>query len=331
MMLRWSAMFCSAMMLLLLMAPPGAAEPVADTVPPVVNITGPTLLVNSTTVNVTWEGSDEGSGISHYNVSMDWKPGIEVLDTYLLFFKLEQGEHEVVVTAFDHAGNNASHNLTFVIDSHRPAVYTFPEATQVVLYSSVGAFFKEPMNRSSVVLIINGTIVPIDWYENSDGSCGCYWLYRSLEAAAQYNVTITGQDLAGNAVKVSWSFWTITYGAIHGWVLDENGDPIYDALVVLDNARSIYSTPDGDFAMTDIAPGICIIEVSKAGYRSVSMNVTVGTLEQVEIGNITLAHLPPSADQLEQGPSDFTWLLFIIVPIGVILVLMPYLIKRKLR
>lgn len=67
-------------------------------------------------VDVSWEGSDSGSGIASYNVRIDDEPWIPIGDTTSYNFTgLSKGNHTVVVKAKDYADNVATQSVKFQI------------------------------------------------------------------------------------------------------------------------------------------------------------------------------------------------------------------------
>ncbi|MEU3270998.1 ThuA domain-containing protein [Saccharomonospora sp. NPDC006951] len=68
---------------------------------------------DSTKLTVGWEATDEGSGVASSKATLDGKP----LDNgaVLALHTLDLGEHELVVTAADEAGNTTEKALTFTV------------------------------------------------------------------------------------------------------------------------------------------------------------------------------------------------------------------------
>jgi hypothetical protein len=91
-----------------------------DTTPPVVTITSPAngAVLTSSTVTVTWTGSDSGSGISYYETRIDsgsWiNKGTSTSHTYT---GVANGTHTVDVRAWDNAGNSAIASVTFSVNA----------------------------------------------------------------------------------------------------------------------------------------------------------------------------------------------------------------------
>jgi hypothetical protein len=75
-----------------------------DTIPPVVNVVG--LQIHDTGVTISWSGSDNLSGIDHYEIRLDEGRWINVeASTNYTFENLIQGVHMIYIRAVDRAGN----------------------------------------------------------------------------------------------------------------------------------------------------------------------------------------------------------------------------------
>ncbi len=109
---------------------------VVDVSDPTVSITSPDEgeIFGSTEVTVEWDGSDDISGIDHYEIRINEGDWIDKgLDESHLFTDLFDGLHFVELIAYDHAGNYAYDNVTFMVDVTPPTVnITAPEDGEVI-------------------------------------------------------------------------------------------------------------------------------------------------------------------------------------------------------
>ncbi|MDD1755337.1 MAG: right-handed parallel beta-helix repeat-containing protein, partial [Methanomassiliicoccales archaeon] len=99
--------------------------PRRDAVPPVVLITVPAYgsSVNSTSIIVSWTATDQGSGLAHFDVSVDSGLWQDVgLTTSALLPPLAQGWHEVLVRAWDLEGNSGTNRTRFFVDAYAPVL-----------------------------------------------------------------------------------------------------------------------------------------------------------------------------------------------------------------
>ncbi len=103
-----------------------------DLTAPVVNITAPerNSFLNSTEINVTWQGSDNLSGIHEYELFLDGSTEFDVgANLSYVLTNLTPGEHSIVVRARDLAGNTADDKLNFTIDLLMPEITEAPMGT----------------------------------------------------------------------------------------------------------------------------------------------------------------------------------------------------------
>jgi len=98
---------------------------VADTTPPNIDITSPgdNDWSTSSSVTVSWTGSDSESGIKRYDAKLDggsyYSVGTSTSET---FNSLSEGSHTVYIRAVDNADNTAVDSVTFSVDTVDPSV-----------------------------------------------------------------------------------------------------------------------------------------------------------------------------------------------------------------
>jgi hypothetical protein len=96
-----------------------------DTIPPTVIILEPSAneTFEEDSVFVSWWGVDSGSGIDHFEISLDNGTFSSVEDgRNHTFYNLSNGVHEVVIRGFDEGGTFADVKIEFIID-----VYEVPD------------------------------------------------------------------------------------------------------------------------------------------------------------------------------------------------------------
>ena len=93
-----------------------------DLTAPLVNITfpGPDGIINTTEVNISWEGSDGLSGLRDYEGDLDGMNFLTLPSYTSIVEILTPGSHRIEVTANDRAGNKATDSLNFTIDVDDP-------------------------------------------------------------------------------------------------------------------------------------------------------------------------------------------------------------------
>ena len=91
-----------------------------DTNPPAIVITSPSFgyEIKSSTITVTWTGSDGTSGISYYKIRLDDYSWIDVgTNTTHTFTGLDDGSHTIEVKAFDNAGLTKQDSVDFIVNT----------------------------------------------------------------------------------------------------------------------------------------------------------------------------------------------------------------------
>lgn len=94
-----------------------------DKTSPIILITSPLngSEIRSPTITVTWTGSDETSGISHYEIRLDGGLWINVgTDTTYTLTKLGDGSHTIEVRATDKAGMSKQSSVDFTVNTSPP-------------------------------------------------------------------------------------------------------------------------------------------------------------------------------------------------------------------
>ena len=114
---------------------------ITDLTNPSVSISSPEagFIVSSTTLQVSWSGSDETSGIDYYSMSVNSGPWQNLgSDTSFDFTDLSNGDYTVDIMITDVAGNSASDSVSFTIDISSPSVsFTYPSDGAEFSVSSV--------------------------------------------------------------------------------------------------------------------------------------------------------------------------------------------------
>ncbi|MFP4050958.1 MAG: Ig-like domain-containing protein [Thermoplasmata archaeon] len=94
-----------------------------DSQDPSIKITDPKDedLLESKSVLVKWDGDDQESGISNYQIKTDdeWED-IENVDSYEI--SLDDGTHDISIKVFDKAGNTDVDRIQITVDSERPSI-----------------------------------------------------------------------------------------------------------------------------------------------------------------------------------------------------------------
>lgn len=176
---------------------------------------------------------------------------------------------------------------TAVPESTRPTVEDYhPKGEEVPVNSTVTVEFSEEMRKDSINISFGG----IEGNITGEGSTFHFIPEGNLTYAESYSVEVKGTDLARNRLEkgvFSWEFSTISNGTITGRVLEENGEPVVEAIIELERDSRSFTNEDGEFEI-EANHGNLTIEISKEGYETKKIYLEVEAGEVKNIGDITL-------------------------------------------
>jgi len=248
--------------------------------------------IGPSAVTVEWTMVETGSGIANTLARVDDGSWFTAF-TSLSLISLEDGPHTVVVRSTDNAGNFEDATLNFVVDTVAPTVTGTPTGTSVPIASTVGVAFSEAMDQGSVVISVNGVTGTLTW----NGNTAVFTPSTFLDYSTTYSVTVEGQDLAGHEVSESWSFTTMSNeGSISGTVRDPDGNLVENATVTLSNGQIATTDAYGHFVFTNVSAGNYTLEITKAGFPTVTQNVEIGAGQESNLGSISFRSSPAVGD-----------------------------------
>lgn len=241
--------------------------------------------VSQAPVNVQWNVKDPISGVSRMQFrdnESDWQ---DVETTSFSLFNLQEDTYKVWVRAYDNVDNFATTSVTFTVDRTPPRVIGFgPQGDKIELDEPVFVSFSEVMSQFDLKITLEDTAGRVVWkgdravYEPVGGL---------LEPARQYNVSVSGTDLAGNQLaQLEWTFNTTIYGKVRGRVLDEGGISVQEAKVRI-GEKEVLTRPDGGFFI-ELENGTYELKISGDGYSTLKMDVNITAGRINELGEITL-------------------------------------------
>jgi parallel beta-helix repeat protein len=287
------------------------------------NISSPSAITytNATTATIA------GNAIAHYGISnIVWRDqasgtsgSCSGTSQWTASVPMVLGNNNIIVTVTDGKGIRSQDNVTFIYDTNGPTVITSPNGTGIDIDAKIVVHFSEPMNLSSVLIIVSGSVEGNVTFEGNNAT----YVPDALHYDKDYTVTVTGKDLAGNSVQKTWTFSTIrTLGGIAGTVRNLDGIPIASATITLNNGAATSTGTDGNFSFDGVTPGPYTLTVSKAGYDNLTVNLTVTAGSIYPLGTRTITATVSSG-------SDMTWLLLgIIVVVAVAAVGLIYIMRR---
>ncbi|MDD1756226.1 MAG: carboxypeptidase regulatory-like domain-containing protein [Methanomassiliicoccales archaeon] len=218
--------------------------------------------LNGLNITVSWHMTGSVAAIQFYLVSVDGGGWINnSLRTSISLIMPQEGAHSVRVQAWTEIEVVYSDMVIFFMDTIPPTVIDYqPIGTQVPVSAEIVVTFSEEMNKDSV--IVTGVQGTSTW----DGQTVTVTItpYEPLLLEHNYLLIVYGQDLAGNNLTwFSWSFSTTSQGSVTGQVVDDRGDLVADADVLLlhnnevvaetktdDNGRFQISAPAGSYNLT---------------------------------------------------------------------------------
>ena len=180
-----------------------------DTINPAVSIQTPldSSEFNTTSVVVTWTGSDMGSGMDYYSIRLDGRAWTNVgLATSRTLSSLSDGTHEIRVRAFDEAGNKNTDLITIMIDT-LPPVLDIPLDFDGSIFNTSNVFVDwEGSDEHSGIARYNLKLDSETWF--SVGPTSQYTLTSVSDG--DHQLDIMAEDNAGNTVTKSALFMVDT-------------------------------------------------------------------------------------------------------------------------
>ncbi|MBS3816927.1 MAG: S8 family serine peptidase [Candidatus Thermoplasmatota archaeon] len=249
-----------------------------DTSPPDLEITGPEQNTNfvEDQVTVTWDGSDDFSGINYYEIRInqgDWiNNGVS---TEYTFEGLEAQDHFVEVRAKNNAGYSVTKSVTFTVDTTMPTVNILsPEDGELFGTDEVTVKWEGRDNVSDIdyyeVRIDQGSWINV-------GSSPLY-TFKNLEDGER-NVEIRAYDVAGNSETVETNFVVDTTAPELELILPED-----DGIETTDNIYS-RSNLTVTWNSSDETSGITTYEVQLDYDEWVEVQDTEYTFNETELND----------------------------------------------
>jgi len=284
--------------------------------------------LSASVVTATWQGTDSLSGLDHFETAIDGGPFSNAgTATSKQFTGLADGPHTLAVLAYDVAGNVATANVGFSVDTTSPTL-TLTTPTE-------GSW----VNTSAVVVTWQGSdgLSGLDHYEAMiDGGS---WSTTGTAASIQFNnltegshtVTVLAYDVAGNFAMAAVNFAVDTVSPLvtvlsppsngeervgdvtFEWAsMDATSGVDHYQFWLDDGART--NTTSANFTIDSIPDGVHtfhVIAVDLAGNQNeTSVTFTVGTTTS------TMA-------------LDWPWLLLLVMVIAFLLVFFVWWKNRK--
>ncbi len=249
---------------------------IVDTVAPSINVTSPDdgAWLNATCMNVTWTGSDGGSGIAYYLVNLNGTQVANTTSEYLVLTDLKAGWYNVSVRAYDNAGNmNESYKL-FSIELSSPSL-NIVDPIENELFASTSVDASWSSNPPSGVLHYWVSVDGGQWVQEtgteitmSDLAQGTNVLsVKVVDAAGNWNETSVSFVVDTTAPSIT--ILTPTGGSYNN---TGTGRPIverfrcdlgvaYYEVEVYNGAWTIYTDISVTDLLLDLEDGACSVDV----------------------------------------------------------------------
>lgn len=274
---------------------------VVDTTVPILEVT-PADGAHSNDVDpmIYWNTTD-ASGISYCSVSMDGVNWTVVNGTSYALSDLDDGNYTIYVRAYDMAGNLNESIVHLVIDTVSPTIVAHsPSGSGAAVSSAMVVVFSEDMDAITISITVSGVNGTI----SGSGTTYTFMPASDLECNSDYTVTVSGKDLAGNTVSLTWAFSTIDAGDVEGELVNAYGRGLANVTVTLSNGMSATTDEEGHFLFKDVPAGTYVMTAERDGYDLLSMNITVTAEETLTLGEVGM-------DKTLNGGGD----IFVIVAI----------------
>mgnify|MGYP006285758681 CR=1 FL=1 len=262
--------------------------------------------VSQAPVSVTWTVLDAVTGvdrIEYKDNTSEWK---EVQTDRISLTGLEEKTYTISIRAFDGVGNVAEESTTFTVDRTSPEILGYgPTGTDEPLNEPVYVSFSERMNTATPRFLIQGVNGNLVW----KGDRAVFEPERRLEPGRTYNVSVSGTDLAGNALEpLEWTFTTTIFGKVRGMVVNDKGNSIDEAEIRIGDIVA-ESRPDGGFFL-ELENGNYSLKINKDGYetKTLAINITAGEIN--DLGDIVME---------KEKKEGINLLAVILVPVALIL------------
>ena len=218
-----------------LLAQDAAGNIATQTVSFGIDMTAPTLAivlpasgsyVNTQQLQAVWSGSDSGSGIKEYQVSIDGKAPVTLVNAAGYQFPgVSEGAHTVSVQAFDRAGNTAQATATVTVDVTAPTVSVSVPSPGATMYGTASVNWTASDSGSGI-----GQVFVVVAGQATAVGAGSVSQPVSPLSIGIHAATVRVYDKAGNMAEATVPF---TYGGPTPPGQGPSGLPAIDFWVIM--------------------------------------------------------------------------------------------------
>ena len=264
-----------------------------DTTGPQIDVEEPEngSVTNQKSINVRWSLRDF-SGVKETWIRIDdedWLIGKGGRHTFRF---LEEGEHEIRIRSVDIAGMESEKLILVRVDRTPPSVVEFkPEGPYVS--NSQEPYFKlsEPVPDHLLNILLDGDpadkiVVGTDVWVDVVGT---------FEPGSIHIVTVNASDEADNTMEpFTWSFRIEPLPEekpkgkeFWGTIVDDNGDPISDARILIDGEENSTTGSEGTFRIY-LEWGAYELTIRAPGQNELKRNIIVNSTSDTNLGEFRL-------------------------------------------
>jgi len=270
------------------------------------------------TLIIQWEGNDEISGISGYELIVNGETVYEGEETEYELTSLEDGTHEIEVIAEDNAGNSESETSEFKIDNEQPEVEIIrPEDGDLFADDTLMVEWEGSDELSGIAgyeLIVNGEVM----YEGEDTE----YELSGLEDGNN-DVKVIAEDNAGNTRESVVEIMVDTTPPELEVLEPKEGGIFSDDTVLVEwegsdelsgiagyelrlNDDLIYQGEETEYELTDLEDGTHLVEIIVADNAGNEQTKTVNFI--IDTQEPTLNIIKPETDQIfSEDTVDVEW------------------------
>ena len=294
--------------------------------PPEVSILHPIQgeTVGGGKIEVSWKAENPGLGIFAIEITVDDNSMMVGNVNGKAIGPLDEGYHNLTVSAFDGANRCTSDNVRFFVDNSPPSVaYYSPKGSVGTDISRIEVRFSEEMDTDTLVLRTGGIRGGIVRLESK------IFLIPSadLPIGESYRIMVEGSDIAGNRMTpFEWSFDIYIHRNVTGRVVDRYGNPMAGVNISWGEGEFTYSDRIGHFTIK-LDSEVNSIVLYKEGYRIKTVNLEGNITGDLNIGDIEI-----SEGQRENKGVPLHFILMIELSlILVLLITAAYLLTKMMR
>ncbi len=240
---------------------------------------------------------------------------------------IEEGCHEMMIRAFDQAGNIAESKVNFTVDLTPPAILEVLPNSSLIGYEveNVTIRFSEDMDLDKMVFTLNGNRVSLMFGSRKTVHISTLL----LEGGVPYNLAIEGTDLAGNWLEDARIEFTIEVrlyelecrvrdgsdGSLIRTILNVSIEDIEGSSMKVENGTIVMYLPLGHYALI----------IFGEGYQDLRFEFDLNGDLEFEVDMERVEERGP-----EKEDGDEPYLLILVFVVTILLIMFFYIVPAKL-